>query len=214
VNSRLTDTMSQQQHLPPFPFGGGVPFQPAQHQPSYANMPAANTATPPSIPQMQQAAFMQNSQLPGLDMASVLQGITPEQLAYIGQLYQSGMIPLPQGQGLPTATSAQAQPVVQQIGMINPVSRQEEDPMLVDKNNGHREDGELSPQREPDFLHPPPTGPRKRSGSVHMRPGHDSVDKRAKRQPSPPRQPQGYDRRRPEPRTGKNKPRNVLADVH
>jgi len=206
--------MSQQQHLPPFPFGGGVPFQPVQNQPSYPNMPATNTATPPSIPQMQQAAFMQNSQLPGLDMASVLQGITPEQLAYIGQLYQSGMIPLPQGQGLPTATSAQAQAVVQQNGMTNPASRQEEDPMLVDKDNGDREDGELSPQREPDFLHPPPTGPRKRSGSVHMRPGHDSVDKRAKRQPSPPRQPQGYDRRRPETRTGKNKPRNVLVDVH
>ncbi|KAM0705694.1 hypothetical protein Q7P35_007054 [Cladosporium inversicolor] len=164
-------------------------------------MPATNPATPPSIPQMQQAAFMQNSQLPGLDMASVLQGITPEQLAYIGQLYQSGMIPLPPAQALPTAANAQTQPVVQQNGVTNPVAQQEEDPMLVDKDNGHREDGELSPQREPDFLHPPPTGPRKRSGSVHMRPGHDNVDKRTKRQPSPPRKPQGYDRRRPEPRT-------------
>ena len=201
-----------QQHLPPFPFGGSVPFQPAQHQTSYPSMPATNPATPQSIPQMQQAAaFMQNSQLPGLDMASVLQGITPEQLAYIGQLYQSGMIPLPPAQALATATNAQAQPVVQQNGMTNPVTQQEEDPMLVDRDNGDREDGELSPQREPDFLHPPPTGPRKRSGSIHMRPGHDNVDKRAKRQTSPPRQPQGYDRRRPEPRTGKNIPSNVLA---
>lgn len=206
--------MSQQQHLPPFPFGGGVPYQPAQHQTSYPNMPSTNAAPPPSIPQMQQAAFMQNSQLPGLDMAAVLQGITSEQLAYIGQLYQSGMIPLPAAQTLPAATNAQAQPAVQQNGVTNPVSRQEEDPMLVDKDNGDREDGELSPQREPDFLHPPPTGPRKRSGGVHMRPGHDSVDKRAKRQPSPPRQPQGYDRRRPEPRTGKNIPPNTLLLVH
>ncbi|GAB7328177.1 hypothetical protein MBLNU13_g00203t1 [Cladosporium sp. NU13] len=168
-------------------------------------MPTATTATPPGIPQMQQAAFMQNSQLPGFDMPSVLQGITAEQLAYIGQLYQAGLIPLPQAPAqapaLPTATNAQAQFIVQQNGTANPVSRQEQEPMLVDKDNGDREDGELSPQREPDFLHPPPTGPRKRSGSVHMRPGHDNVDKRAKRQLSPPRQPQGYDRRRPEPRT-------------
>jgi hypothetical protein len=164
---------------------------------------------------MQQAAFTQNSQLPGLEMASFLQGITPEQLAYIGQLYQSGLIPLPATQTLPTATNAQAQPVVQQNGTINPVARQEEeDSMLVDKDNGEREDGEVSPQREPDFLHPPPTGPRKRSGSVHMRPGHDNVDKRAKRQPSPPRQPQGYDRRRPEPRTGENILCSILAHAH
>jgi hypothetical protein len=207
--------MSQQQHLPPFPFGGSVPFQPAQHQTSYPNMPATNPAPPQGVPQMQQAAFTQNSQLPGLEMASFLQGITPEQLAYIGQLYQSGLIPLPAAQALPTATNAQAQPVVQQNGTNNPVARQEEeDPMLVDKDNGEREDGEVSPQREPDFLHPPPTGPRKRSGSVNMRPGHDNVDKRAKRQTSPPRQPQGYDRRRPEPRTGKNILCNILAHVH
>lgn len=207
--------MSQQQHLPPFPFGGSVPFQPAQHQTSYPNMPATNPAPPRSVPQMQQAAFTQNSQLPGLETASFLQGITPEQLAYIGQLYQSGLIPLPATQTLPTATNAQAQPVVQQNGTINPVARQEEeDSMLVDKDNGEREDGEVSPQREPDFLHPPPTGPRKRSGSVHMRPGHDNVDKRAKRQPSPPRQPQGYDRRRPEPRTGENILCSILAHAH
>jgi hypothetical protein len=177
-------------------------------------MPATNPAPPQSIPQMQQAAFMQNSQLPGLEMASFLQGITPEQLAYIGQLYQSGLIPLPATQALPTATNAQAQPAMQQNDTFNlVVQREEEDPMLVDKDNGEREDGEVSPQREPEFLHPPPTGPRKRSGSVHMRPGHDTVDKRAKRRPSPPRQPQGYDRRRPEPRTGKNIPCKIFARV-
>jgi hypothetical protein len=205
----------QRQHLPPFPFGGSVPFQPAQHQISYPNMPATSPAPPQSIPQMQQAAFTQNSQLPGLEMSSFLQGITPEQLAYIGQLYQSGLIPLPAAQNLPTAMHVQAQPLVQQNAMINDVARQEEeDPMLVDKDNGGREDGEVSPQSGPDFLHPPPTGPRKRSGSVHMRPGHDNVDKRAKRQPSPPRQPQGYDRRRPEPRTGKIILCDILTPVH
>jgi len=206
-----------QQHLPPFPFGGSVPFQPTQHQTSYNNMPATNPAPPPSIPQMQQAAFTQNSQLHGSDMATVLQGITPEQLAYIGQLYQSGLIPLPSGQASPAAVNAvnaNMQPAVQQNGMADAIARQEEDPMIVDKDNDDREDGEVSPQREPDFLHPPPTGPRKRSGSVHMRPGYDNVDKRAKRQPSPLRQPKGYDRRRPEPRTGKETRKDILAHVH
>jgi hypothetical protein len=215
VKSRFTDTMSQQ-HLPPFPFGGSVPFQPTQHQTNNNNMSATNPAVPTAIPQMQQAAFMQNAQLPGLDMATVLQGITPEQLAYIGQLYQSGIIPLPPAQALPTAqplaTNVQAQPAVQQNGMAESIERQEQDSMAIDKEINDLEDGEVSPQREPEFLHPPPTGPRKRSGSIHMRPGHDNADKRAKRQPSPPRQSQGYDRRRPEPRTGKTRTRSTLGN--
>ena len=192
-----------QQHLPPFPFGGSVPFQPTQHQTSHNNMSATNPAVPTGVPQTQQAAFTPNAQLPGLDMATVLQGITPEQLAYIGQLYQSGIIPLPPAPAMPAPPAMNAQPVVNQNGTANSIERQEQDSKAMDKENDEREDGELSPQREPDFLHPPPTGPRKRSGSIHMRPGHDKTDKRAKRQPSPPRQPQGYDRRRPEPRTGK-----------
>ena len=166
-------------------------------------MSATNPAVPTGVPQTQQSAFTQNAQLPGLDMATVLQGITPEQLAYIGQLYQSGIIPLPPAPAMPAPPAMNAQPVVNQNGTANSIERQEQDSKAMDKENDEREDGELSPQREPDFLHPPPTGPRKRSGSIHMRPGHDNTDKRAKRQPSPPRQPQGYDRRRPEPRTGK-----------
>jgi hypothetical protein len=197
--------MSQQQHPPHFPFSGSVTFQPTQHQTNQNNMSTINPAVPAGIPQMQQAAFMQNSQLPGLDMATVLQGITPEQLAYIGQLYQSGIIPLPPAQATPAipTPATNAHPVVHQNGTANSNDQQEQDAMVVDKEDDDREDGELSPQREPEFLHPPPTGPRKRSGSIHMRPGHDNVDKRTKRQPSPPRHPQGYDRRRPEPRTGK-----------
>lgn len=193
-----TPTMSQL----PFPFGGGLHFQPTHNhnQNTPANMPAANPAVHSNIPQTQQAAFMQNAQLPGIDMATVLQGITPEQLAYIGQLYQSGQIPLPPAQAMPATN---AQPAIQQNGNGSSVSRQEMDPTAVDVGSMEREAGEVTPQKEPDFLHPPPTGPKKRSGSIHMRPDHNSVDKRAKRQPSPPRQPQGYDRRRPEPRTGK-----------
>jgi hypothetical protein len=181
----------------PFPYGNGQPVQPTHHQTGHNNnVSTSNTALPPTIPQIQQAAFMQNAQLPGTDMATVLQGITPEQLAYIVQLYQSGLIPLPAPQ---PSIATNAQPVRQGNGLANPAERQEMDPMSVDSE---LENGEVTPQREPDFLHPPPTGPKKRSGSIHMRPDHLSVDKRAKRQQSPPRQPQGYDRRRPATRTG------------
>jgi hypothetical protein len=176
-------------------------------------MSASNPALPPTVPQTQQAAFMQNAQLPGTDMATVLQGITPEQLAYIAQLYQSGLIPLPAPQPSITTQSlaTNAQPATQGNGFANPAERQEMDPMAVDSE---LENGEVTPQREPEFLHPPPTGPKKRSGSIHMRPDHLSVDKRAKRQPSPPRQPQGYDRRRPGHRTGEYAKMSCLQVIY
>jgi hypothetical protein len=149
----------------------------------------------------QQSAFLHNAQLPGLDMATVLQGITPEQLAYIGQLYQAGQIPLPPAPGpahTPVA-AVQTPPVAQQNGVPSAVRPQEEDPMSGDKEDGEWDEGELAPQVVPDFLRPPPTGPRKRSGSFHNHTAQNGTDKRTKRQPSPPRQPQGYDRRRPAP---------------
>ena len=154
----------------------------------------------------QQSAFLHNAQLPGLDMATVLQGITPEQLAYIGQLYQAGQIPLPPAPG-PTHTPAAAvqtppvpqQTMAHQASAPSAVKSQEEDSMSGDKEDGEWEEGELAPQVVPDFLRPPPTGPRKRSGSVHMHTGQNGADKRTKRQPSPPRQAHSYDRRRPAP---------------
>lgn len=134
-------------------------------------------------------------------MATLLQGITPEQLAYIGQLYQAGQIPLPPAPGqVPTqAAAVQAPPAVHQGSAPSTVKPQEEDSMSGDKEDGEWEEGELAPQVVPDFLRPPPTGPRKRSGSFHMHMGQSGADKRAKRQPSPPRQPHSYDRRRPAP---------------
>jgi hypothetical protein len=147
----------------------------------------------------QQSAFLHNAQLPGLDMATVLQGITPEQLAYIGQLYQAGQIPLPPAPG-PAHTPAaavQTPPVAHQAVLPPAVNMQEEDPMSGDKEDGEWEEGEVAPQVVPDFLRPPPTGPRKRSSSFHTHAGQNGADKRTKRQPSPPRQPPSYDRRRP-----------------
>jgi hypothetical protein len=199
----------------PFSYGNGQPVQPTHHQTGHNNntMSASNHALPPTVPQTQQAAFMQNAQLPGTDMAAVLQGITPEQLAYIAQLYQSGLIPLPAPQPsmIPQSLATNAQPATQGNGFANPSERQEMDPMAVDSE---LENGEVTPQRETEFLHPPPTGPKKRSGSIHMRPDHLSVDKRAKRQPSPPRQPQGYDRRRPGHRTGEYAKMPCSQDIH
>lgn len=130
---------------------------------------------------------------------SVLQNISPEQLAAIGQLIQAGLFPLPQVRNpvqAPAQAPAPVQPsvVAQQNGVANP---QEDHGMDLDKEEGEWEDGEIAPQAEPDFLRPPPTGPRKRSGSAHR----NGNDKRVRRQHSPPRQqPKGYDRRRPERR--------------
>lgn len=185
----------------PFPFGGGAHFQPTHHQTVHNSMPPSNPAAPSSIPQTQQA-FMQNSQLPGIDMATVLQGITPEQLAYIGRLYQSGQIPLPPAQNSPATQSVPNTQAAMSENVETPsAGRQEVYPMVIGQSNAN---GEHTKQEQRGFLHPPPTAPRKRSGSVHMRPDNNGVDKRTKRHQSPPRQPQGYDRRRPEPRAGKS----------
>jgi len=134
-------------------------------------------------------------------MATVLQGITPEQLAYIGQLYQAGQIPLPPalGPAHTPAVATQTPPATHQVGASFATRPQEEEATDGDKEDGEWEEGELAPQVVPDFLRPPPTGPRKRSGSFHLHTGQNGVDKRTKRQPSPPRQPHSYDRRRPAP---------------
>lgn len=161
--------------------------QPAHHQPSSHAMPISSA--PQTMPQ---------SQLPGLDLASVLQGVTPEQLASIIQLYQAGQIPLPPAQTPRNGQApAMATPPVPQLNGTANAKPQDEDPMALDRSEGEWTDGEAVPQAAPDFLRPPPTGPRKRSGSINTRPGYGATDKRAKHQPSPPRQPDSYDRRRP-----------------
>jgi hypothetical protein len=147
----------------------------------------------------QQQAFLHNAQLPGLDMATVLKGITPEQLAYIGQLYQTGQIPLPPGPVPTPAAAIQTPSVAHQTSARSAIIPQEEVPTIGDKEDGEWDEEELAPQVVPDFLRPPPTGPRKRSGSVHMNTGQNGADKRTKRQPSPSRQTHSYDRRRPVP---------------
>jgi hypothetical protein len=194
----MNGNMSSSQHLS----FGGVPLQHShQHQPTLNTIPSTTSSLPPAMAPAQQQAFLHNAQLPGLDMATVLKGITPEQLAYIGQLYQNGQIPLPPGSGPvhPPAAVIQTPPVAHQSGASSAVNPQEQDPMSADKEDGEWEEEELAPQVVPDFLRPPPTGPRKRSGSIHMHTGQNGADKRTKRQPSPPRQAHSYDRRRPVP---------------
>ncbi|KAM0712084.1 hypothetical protein Q7P37_011178 [Cladosporium fusiforme] len=180
----------------PYPSSNNAPHPPPHHtQPTPTNaMSPSNPAVPPPAAQAQQAAaFLQNAQLGGLDL-SVLQNISPEQFAVISQLIQAGLFPLPQAQNpvqpsVPAPAPAGPQSA-QQNGAAKP---QEDNSMDLDKEEGEWEDGEVAPQAAPAFLRPPPTGPRKRSGSVHR----NGNDKRARRQPSPPRQPKGYDRRRP-----------------
>lgn len=155
-------------------------------------MPPSYPAAPlPAAQAQQAAAFLQNAQLGGVDL-SVLQNISPEQLAVISQLIQAGVFPLPQSQN-PVHAPVQVPAPVEQNGAAKSQNNVDMD---LDKEEGEVEDGEVAPQAEPDFLRPPPTGPRKRSGSMHR----NGNDKRPRRQPSPPRQPKGYDRRRPERR--------------
>lgn len=120
--------------------------------------------------QAQQAAFLQNAQIPGMDM-SALNGISPAQLALIGQLFQSGALNLPQIPVPPQPTAAA--PAGASIALDsaqapapadNALSQQEDAEM--DKEEGELEEGEeLDAGREREFLRPPPTGPRKRSAS-------------------------------------------------
>lgn len=175
------------QHIP-FLFGAGG--QPIPVPPSQQTQNPPNLQTPHVngiAPQAQQAAFQQNAQLPGTDTSvfnPVLHGITPEQLAYIGHLYQTGVLampPIPASQ--PPAPAALAAGVQNSMPLApaQPVAA----PMLQQDMEVDREEGELEEGEEPDtskereFLRPPPTGPRKRSPSPRDRYGHAQADTRA-----------------------------------
>ena len=165
-----------------FPFlfgaGGGQPptipqtQQQQHHTHSQAHTQAQQQHQPADAVQ---SAFNQNAPLPGMDM-SALAGISPEQLAAIGRLFQTGALALPPQEHqfldvpaqVPTAASAPAQapaaaPHVPQISNATPT--QEED-IDTDKEEGELEEGEVDDtQTARGFLRPPPTGPRNRSSS-------------------------------------------------
>ncbi|KAK5123746.1 hypothetical protein LTR85_002382 [Meristemomyces frigidus] len=167
----------------PFLFGAGggppAPAPPSQHQHI-----APNTHQQPNgIPsQAQQAAFLQNAQIPGMDM-SALNGISPEQLALIGQLFQSGalnlpQIPIPAQMPAPTAAAASVPPSATQAHAQAAIAPPTEEDVEMDKEEGELEEGEeLEAGREREFLRPPPTGPRKRSASPRDQYGR--ADRRA-----------------------------------
>lgn len=166
-------------------------------------MPAPNVPAATPVPQNQQQAFLQNAQLPGIDMSSILQSIPPEHLAALGHLFQAGLFPLPPAQ-TPAGVPAQVNAPVLADALAAPLNgaatAQEVDPQTADREEGELEDAETVPQGVPNFLRPPPTGPRKRSVTDHAAQNRNNMDKRAKRQQSPPRKPKGHDRRKPEGR--------------
>lgn len=136
-----------QQHSP-FVFGAGTGHgQDAPAFPSQNTTPSSNTATSlPPPPPAQQIAFQQNAQLPGIDM-SALAGISPDQVALIARLLQSGALPLPPPPPGASAASVQpppvpapAQPAAEQSS--NSTKLQQED-VDMDKEEGEVEEGEV-----------------------------------------------------------------------
>lgn len=104
-------------------------------------------------------AFLQNAQLPGVDM-SALAGVSPDQLAAIVRLLQSGALAMaPAVDGLPSQGAAAATATAQQ--QTEPTQETDAD---MDKEEGEIEEGG-TPTQPRDFLRPPPTGPRNLSAS-------------------------------------------------
>lgn len=137
------------------------------YTPTHGSQPPAN-----QISAQQQAAFQHNAQLPSSNTnANVLDGVSPEQVAYIVSLLQSGQLPM-----LPPAAPLASQPNhVQQAAAPPPDNAQvqmQDAPTPsqnhgqdtdMDKEEGELEEGEaVEVQQERGFLRPPPTGPRDR----------------------------------------------------
>lgn len=169
----------------PFLFGGsGTPIPPNQQ--SYTNTPSANGAAhTPS--QAQQTATQHSMALPGIDLSSVLQGISPEQLAVIAHMMQTGQIPLPP----PPPSASQAQtPIAPSPSnatlpttLLHPTVPDRDGDLDMDREEGEVEEGEVEENpRMRDFLTTPPKGPRNNSRSprLPLPPAHD--DRRGSQQ--------------------------------
>ncbi|KAK4624591.1 NURS complex subunit red1 [Fulvia fulva] len=166
----------------PFPFAGQPAVAtPQQHNTSQTQAPTM--AAPPA----------------GSDMASLLAGmnITPDQLAKIAYLMQTGQLtlPPPPPPTLPVATppappSNQAPPAPAADPRLNRQAPARD--VDMDKEDGEVEEGEVDDMPEPvsrEFLRTPPKGPRKRSRSPLPR-FNNAQDARRhsqqhQRQPSP-----------------------------
>lgn len=107
--------------------------------------------------------------MPGFDL-SALQGISPQQLAVIAQLFQAGQLPLPPP--APTQTTPQVTSTPTQADP--PLAQNEKDATLtqapgaaevmnVDREDGELEDGEVDDvPNASGFLRTPPNGPRQK----------------------------------------------------
>ena len=169
---------------PPFVFGaGGGQAPPAlPQQQSAAQQPNGTSGglQPQAAPiPAQQSAFQQNGQVSATDLAA-LQGISPQQLAALFRVFQSGKFDPPPE--LPTVNSALAptttpQEQLQASGIQAPrlmdALAQEQD-VDMDRDEGEIEEIEdaepTSVKEARGFLHPPPTGPRKlHAPQLHQR---------------------------------------------
>ncbi|SMR49647.1 unnamed protein product [Zymoseptoria tritici ST99CH_1A5] len=110
--------------------------------------------TPSATSQGQQMAFGQNAALPGFDM-SILQGITPDQLALIARLIQTGTLPLPPG-----APGSQVSNTATPPGLAPPTQPAVVSNDAIDREDGEVDEGEVSDHQPRDFLSTPPKGPR------------------------------------------------------
>lgn len=185
----------------PFIFGAGAgqaaPAFPSPHQQNgnHNNTPPSfshSTSAPPPPPSpSQHAAFQQNGQLPGIDM-SALAGVSPDQVALIAHLLQTGALPppppppppVPPAQQQASASVASANPRQSQ-----PENKQEEGSDM-DREEGEVEDGEAGntpPQSTPQgFSRAPPTGPRntatsRRSSQYDSRQNHRDSSPQSRR---------------------------------
>lgn len=125
--------------------------------------------------------------LPGIDLSSVLQGISPEQLAVIAHMMQTGQIPLPPPP--PSASQAQTPIAPSSFGatlpttLSHPTVPDRDGDVDMDREEGEVEEGEVEENpRMRDFLTTPPKGPRNNSRSprLPLPPAH--LDRRGSQQ--------------------------------
>nr|OQO31282.1 hypothetical protein B0A51_03260 [Rachicladosporium sp. CCFEE 5018] len=140
-----------------------------------------------SIPSVtQQGNARSNAQPPAVDMSALLQGISPEQLAVIGHLFQTGQLQLPPQppQTLVPTPNQDARPSTEGVNGVRPTSNGHTNGVAADKEEGEWDEDDMDISGQRDFLHPPPTGPRKRSPSATDRRRRPSDGKNRVRKPS------------------------------
>lgn len=126
---------------------------------------------------------------------SALEGISPEQLAAIARLFQSGALQMPPPAAAalthapPAAQSSSGPPQTQPVPQLSrqtgvevstAIAPQVEDDMDAEEGEVDESEHNNTPAKMRDFLRPPPTGPKNRSVSPHQR-----LQKKNKRSASP-----------------------------